>query len=120
MTFYHVRVETDEKDKDGKYIYRFECDISDVNIIVDRILVPYLQGKTFLFDNIFMSPLKIRGFKIIRSKISGISYADEQNKSARRNGHLLMFSPPVIFTYPNTEEITHSLLDDSRKIAEGK
>ena len=52
--FYHVLVETNEKDKNGNNRQYHELDIQDKNKLLEKFVIPYLKEQ----------PLRIDGYKI--------------------------------------------------------
>lgn len=52
--FYHVLVETDEKDKNGRNRQYHQLDIEDRGKILEKFVVPYLEGR----------PLRVDGYTI--------------------------------------------------------
>lgn len=57
MMFYHVLVETNEKDKNGRNRQYHELDIQDKNKLLEKFVIPYLKEQPLRIDGYFLKDI---------------------------------------------------------------
>jgi hypothetical protein len=119
--FYHVLVETNEKDKNGNNRQYHELDIQDKNKLLEKFVIPYLKEQ----------PLRIDGYKIADVYRFVVTQSDldiqtvRDKKQEEWNRKQRESSVPFYWSYSkeevsvdeeNTIDITDGLLEEAQNL----
>lgn len=96
--YFHIIIETNEKQKDKYFITHIQRDVTDAEEIKNRIVKPFLEKKDFQFIGYFLQPQNVRRIQI-RSTIK-----DSNELSAYENDNL----PAGIFAYISPDGVISS------------
>lgn len=94
--FYHVEIETNEKNKNGTFITHRKFDEEDINVIKKSYAEPFNSGKNFRIDGYGVNSINIRKFLIKKSEKST---EEIMNEIDRRR------LPGVFFITPNEQSV---------------
>ena len=119
--FYHVLVETNEKDKNGNNRQYHELDIQDKNKLLEKFVVPYLKGNTLSIDGYSIN--SACRFVITQSELNTERIRSiKQHEFDKKQELLNVFS---IFNYSRegvsrdgkyTKNITDELLEEAKNL----
>ena len=114
MMFYHVLVETNEKDKNGNNKQYYELDMQDKTKLLDKFAIPYLKEQT----------LRINGYKIndacrfvvTKSDSNTEIIVENVKKDPRTDPLLALFYSREKASKANqyTEDITEEILEEAQ------
>ena len=114
MMFYHVLVETNEKDKNGNNKQYYELDMQDKTKLLDKFAIPYLKEQT----------LRINGYKIndacrfvvTKSDSNTEIIVENVKKDPRTDPFLALFYSREKASKANqyTEDITEEILEEAQ------
>lgn len=108
--YYHISIETKDKEK------LFEMDKKNYEDIVENIIIPYLQDKTFQFDGYFIDPQNIRRFIVKESGNSSKLYASMEKKNLPE-GLIMHIDPTDIIEYDQyVTDITRKVFNEGKII----
>lgn len=107
--FYHVLVVTNKGEK------VVETDITDIDEIYSRILIPYLQEDEFYVDGFILEKKKITRIKIGFTNQSAKEIAAYKNETMPQ-GVIMVVSDKDIIEYDCAKDITASLIAKTKEI----
>ncbi len=64
MSFYHIVIETNDRDKNKKFIKTIECDRTDLNEIKEEVVKPYILKEEVFVDGAYLKKEDIRSLKV--------------------------------------------------------
>ena len=116
MMFYHVLVETNEKDKNGNNKQYYELDMQDKTKLLDKFAIPYLKEQT----------LRINGYKIndacrfvvTKSDLNTEIIVENVKKDPRTDQFLALFYSREKASKANqyTQDITDDILEEAQNL----
>lgn len=102
--YYHVVVETNDKDKRGYHERCYEIDSTDLEEIKKLIVAPYMRSESIYIDGRYITRENVRRLKIKQSPQSAVILRDLAQR---------MKSPNVIAVYT-----TRNIVDSDRHVAD--
>lgn len=112
MSFFHIVVETNEKDKNGHFIKVIECDRTDLEEIKDEIIRPYVLRDEILVDGAYLEFSKIRSLKIKQTERDASGTADAANSNIPPNVIVFLATEDVISGDGYTTDLTRNLIKE--------
>lgn len=110
LMFYHVAIETSEKDKKGNFQKIYETDQASLDDIKKYIIEPYLAENKVYVDDRFIDYKNIRKLQVFESQKSASMLADEE-QSKIPNGMIgFFYSSHHMLNDNHMKNITKSLL----------
>jgi len=114
--YYHAIIETNEKTgKAGRNRQYFEMDHSNIEIIENRVVIPFLRKEELHFNGYFLKSSEIKRIAIKQTEQAVKSLAEYENSTMPSN--ILMFiSPSDILSYDKyTKDITAEVFEKATK-----
>lgn len=115
MSFFHIVVETNDKDKNGKFIKIIEYDRTDFEEIKDEVIRPYVLKDEILVDGAYLEFSKIRSLKIKETEKEASKTVDTANKNIPPNFIVFLSTDKVISGDGYTTDLTRSLIKEVRE-----
>lgn len=114
MRFFHIVVETNDKDKNGQFIKVLECDRTDLEEIRDEVVRPYVLRDEIFVDGAYLDFSKIRSLKIKETKRDASETVDAANNNIPANVIMFLSTEDVISGDGYTTDLTRSLIKEVR------
>ena len=110
--FYHISVETKEKNKKGENRSFYEWNKTRKEEIIDSIIVPYLQGNDFFIDGCIANKDKITRLLVKKTNIS-IENLTKQANASIPNNVLCILTHKSIFEN-RAEDVTRDFIAEAK------
>ncbi len=101
--YYHVLVETCEKDKNGNFAQIASTDLTDIVEILSDYIIPYVRKTTFMLNGYVVNPSSVRRLLVKSSNIAAKNLADQ---AAKRGAVLLGANAICNYIFNHTDEAT--------------
>ena len=114
MMFYHVLVENNEKDKDGKNIQYHQLDIDDREKVLEKFAVRYLQGQPLRVDGYLID--NACRFVVTQSELNTEAIRKfKQDVLDRKQESLFRYSREIVSRDEQyTKDITDEILEEAQ------
>ncbi|MFM1393398.1 nucleotide-binding protein [Yersinia enterocolitica] len=111
--FYHVHIESADAHSKGGCKDHFEYDFPSTDIIINKILKPYLMGESIQFDGYFLSKEKINRIKIIETTKTAEQEKDSYSNIRRSISGFdsLVTKSGLIFYGSSMKDVSRDLLE---------
>lgn len=106
--FYHCHLLIDSEKGPGHYINDL-----DVETLFDNILLPFSQGKQFIFDGYMIAPDKVKRLKVVKTSSPAKLYIDQHYESMRRSNIADMATIPKSIALNKGQDLTNDLLKEA-------
>ena len=113
--FYHVHIESADAHSNGGCKHHYEYDFQSTDIIINKILKPYLMGESIQFDGYFLAKEKVNRIKIIETEKTA-----EQEKNSYSNNRKstsgfrsLVTKSGLIFGGSSMKDVSRELLEQA-------
>ena len=110
MNYYHIIVETIDRDANKRFIKIIECDRTDLEEIKSEVIKPYSQKKEVYIDGAYLKFATIRSLKIKKSDESSAELATRANNNIPDNVFMFITTEDVISGDGYTTDITRELI----------
>lgn len=112
MNYYHIIVETIDRDANKRFIKIIECDRTDLEEIKSEVIKPYSQKKEVYIDGAYLKFAAIRSLKIKKSDESSAELATRANNNIPDNVFMFITTEDVISGDGYTTDITRELIKE--------
>ncbi|EAC1815529.1 TPA: TIR domain-containing protein [Escherichia coli] len=112
MNYYHIIVETIDRDANKRFIKIIECDRTDLEEIKSEVIKPYSQKKEVYIDGAYLKFATIRSLKIKKSDESSAELATRANNNIPDNVFMFITTEDVISGDGYTTDITRELIKE--------
>lgn len=112
MNYYHIIVETIDRDANKRFIKIIECDRTDLEEIKSEVIKPYSQKKEVYIDGAYLKFATIRSLKIKKSDESSAELATIANNNIPDNVFMFITTEDVISGDGYTTDITRELIKE--------
>ncbi|HEX5678383.1 MAG TPA: hypothetical protein VFX91_10465, partial [Alcanivorax sp.] len=112
MRFFHIVVETNDKDEKGKFIKVIECDRTDLEEIKNEVVRPYVLKNEILVDGAYLEFSNIRSLKIKETERDASGTVDFANSNIPPNFIVFLSIDDVISGDGYTTDLTRSLIKE--------
>lgn len=118
MSFYHIVVETIDRDANKNFIKIIECDRTDLEEIKSEVIKPYTQKEEVYIDGAYLKSATIRSLKIKKSDVTSAELTTRANNDIPDNVFIFINTEKVISGDGYTTDITRELIKEvTEKIA---
>lgn len=119
--YYHVRIELNEKDKMDNHTELSELDKTNINEIIDDVVLLYLKEEKFLFDGRMLIASDIRSIKIYETKELSQTLVDiEDNKHRNTDFYFGRTKQSVVTFDIYSNDITKNTFNNASKNIDNK
>lgn len=129
--FYHVLVETTDKDSKGRNCEYHQLDIEDYDFLLKKIVIPYVESKSFRINGYNINLPIVRRFIVTKSELSTDKIVkiknEELDRKNRTSGILVLWaytkeevSTDQNYTIDITEEILESVKEAMTSIPQNQ
>jgi len=115
MSYYHIVVETNDKDEKKKFIQILECDKEDILEIKSDVLKPYILKEEVYVDGAYIKYDNIRSLKVKRSTESSSVLTKRANDNVPKNFFVFITVENVISGNSYVEDITRDLVKEVKQ-----
>lgn len=112
MNYYHIIVETIDRDANKRFIKIIECDRTDLEEIKSEVIKPYSQKKEVYIDGAYLKFATIRSLKIKKSDESSSELTTRANNNIPDNVFMFITAEDVISGDGYTTDITRELIKE--------
>ncbi|AHK20994.1 DNA-binding protein [Yersinia similis] len=114
--FYHVHIESVDAHSKGGCKHHFEYDFPSTDIIINKILKPYLMGESIQFDGYFLAKEQVNRIKIIETAKTAEQEKDSYSNNRRPNSSFLssVTKSGLIFGGTSMKDVSRELLEKAR------
>ncbi|MDK2375504.1 nucleotide-binding protein [Serratia fonticola] len=110
MSYYHIVVETIDRDANKRFIKIIEYDRRDLEEIKSEVINPYSKKEEVYIDGAYLKPANIRSLKIKKSEMSSAELTTKANNEIPDGFITYITSENVISGDGYTTDITRDLI----------
>jgi len=110
MIYYHIVIETFDKDKNDNFRKIIEYDQTDIELVKKEILFPYLSKNEIFVDGAYLKNNQIRSLKIRKTELNASEITQIANDNLPRNYLGFLAKENVISGDRYTTDITRKLM----------
>ncbi|QXO71770.1 TIR domain-containing protein [Morganella morganii] len=112
MNYYHIVVETNDRDDKKKFITLFEYDRVDLDEIKNDVVKPYILKEEIYIDGAYLKSENIRSLKIKKSERKSSELTRIANDNVPDNFFVFITTENVILGDGYTDDITRDLVKE--------
>jgi len=119
--YYQVLIETNEKiDRYGNYKEYYELDKTNLDEIINDIVLPFLKKEQFQFDGYFLNPNEIKRLVIKETQKTAKELSEIENENMPPDV-IMYVSPKDILHYDKyTKDITKNVMESAKELLNTK
>ncbi len=117
--FYHVIIETTEKDKKKEFITHVAKNIEDKSILMSQYVVPYINNRKFIVNGYNVESKNIRRFQVKSSEENASKLVERAYDELRGSGVIVIYTEERVIDGERTKDITQEILDEANELKKG-
>ncbi|ENM3757312.1 nucleotide-binding protein [Vibrio cholerae] len=110
MSFYHIVIETNDRDKNKNFIKIIECDRTDLSEIKEEIVKPYIQKEEIFVGGAYLKYENIRSLKVKRTDKNSSETVSLANDNVPAGFIVILTRESVISGDGYTTDLTRELI----------
>jgi len=114
---YHLIIETKEKKKD-EFITHYLLDVTDINLIKEKFIRPYISGNKFLINGYSLQESDVRRFLVKQSEHNTAFLVEKAYQDLPSNVLMIFHNKDMLRNEKNAKDITDALLSEAKKFSE--
>lgn len=115
MHYYHIVVETNDRDVNKKFIKLYEYDRENLSEIKSDVLKPYVLKEEIYFDGAYLKSENIRSLKVKKSERTSSELVKIANDNVPANVFIFISTEDVISEDGYVEDVTRGLIREIKE-----
>lgn len=112
MSYYHIVVETTDRDANKKFIKLIEYDKRNLEEIRSEVITPYSNKEEVYIDGAYLKAVNIRSLKVKKSEVSSAELTTKANNDIPDGFITFITNENVISGDGYTTDITRDLIKE--------